>query len=102
MKKTKNNNIEKVKIEPGRVEIRILGIHYVFTYDNNNILRMSKFKPGTQVYDPSELQVPHHLLGNVYSQAIAILKKENQKQPGLKPIFKPKDTKSLQKELFPH
>lgn len=67
-------DIEVVKAEPGRVEIRILSVHFVFAYDGQVIRIVSKFKPDSQVYDPKVLSVPTGLFNKACRQAAAILK----------------------------
>jgi len=72
-------NIQVIKVEDRKVEIRILGVHFVFTYDGN-VMRMSKYKPDAQVYDPNALRVPAGLFNKACQQAAAILKGRHKKQ----------------------
>ena len=61
------------KVEPGRVEIKVMNILFTF-YFHNGRLSYSKSKPDAQVYDPGSCWVPKKLFEKACQQAAAILR----------------------------
>jgi len=81
MDRRKDNNIQVIKAEDRKVEIRVLDIHFVFIYDGQAVRIVSKYKPHhAQVCDPAALRVPAGLFNKACRQAIQILKERHQRQ----------------------